>query len=133
MTEEPITTSKNLSRDDIERLYKNSRSLGALGVFASISIVFQIIALIGNGGGSGSGIVIAMVITATLATICAFGRPEWGRTLGIMTCIPILIAFPIGTLLGALGIIAYSKSPELFGENRVTHKELSRLKKESNI
>lgn len=65
-------------------------------------------------------------------------RSPWGRILGFICCVLMLINIPIGTLVGIAGLVALSKAPELFGQGRVTHKELKaefkerkRLKKEA--
>jgi hypothetical protein len=61
-----------------------------------------------------------------------------GEYLVLFCSVLILINIPIGTLVGIAVLVALSKAPELFGQGRVTHKELKaefkerkRLKKEA--
>jgi hypothetical protein len=54
------------------------------------------------------------------------GRTSWGRKLGIFVCCISLINIPLGTIIGIMGLFAFFKAPELFGEGRLTHKELKK-------
>ncbi len=51
-------------------------------------------------------------------------RTSWGRILGIIVCILALINIPLGTLIGIFGLFAFFGAPELFGRDRVLHKDL---------
>jgi hypothetical protein len=59
-----------------------------------------------------------------MAVVGLFKRTAWGRILGIIVCVISLINIPIGTAIGAFGLFAFFGAPELFGSNRVTHREL---------
>ena len=54
-------------------------------------------------------------------------RTSWGRITGIVLCIIMLRNFPVGTAVGIMGLFAFFKAPELFGEGRITHKELRKV------
>ena len=51
---------------------------------------------------------------------------EWGRILGITCCFLSLLIIPAGTIIGAVGLFAFFGSPELFGRNRIRHKDLEK-------
>lgn len=65
-----------------------------------------------------------IAIFYAIAVFGLFKRTAWGRILGIIICIISLINIPIGTAIGAFGLFAFFGAPELFGANRVPHKEL---------
>jgi len=56
-----------------------------------------------------------------IASVCALLRPVWGRPVGMVICCLSLIHFPIGTLIGIIGLIAFSRGVKLFGPNRWLH------------
>ncbi len=57
------------------------------------------------------------VLVVFLAISAVFGltiygslkRKSWGRILGVIVCALLLFAFPIGTFLGIVGLVAYSR------------------------
>ncbi len=67
---------------------------------------------------------VGLAVFYGLAIVGLFNRTSWGRVLGIIICILSLLQIPIGTIIGLMGLFAFFGSPELFGENRLTHKEL---------
>lgn len=58
------------------------------------------------------------------AFIGLVARTAWGRVLGIICCIFMLINIPIGLIIGLAGLFAFFGAKELFGAERITHKEL---------
>ena len=67
---------------------------------------------------------VGLAIFYAVAVVGLFRRTAWGRILGIIVCIISLINIPIGTAIGAFGLFAFFGAPELFGSNRVSHREL---------
>jgi len=57
-------------------------------------------------------------------------RSAWGRILGIIVCILSLFNLPLGTIIGIMGLFAFFKAPELFGDDRITHKDIKAVWKE---
>lgn len=51
-------------------------------------------------------------------------RGNWGRILGFVSGVLMLIGFPIGTLIGVLFLISLGRSKRLFGPDRLIHKQL---------
>ncbi|MCP5537583.1 MAG: hypothetical protein H7A51_15290 [Akkermansiaceae bacterium] len=70
------------------------------------------------------GIAIAAIILGLLSAYALWWRPAGGRVIGILSCILMLASFPIGTLIGILGIISLSQSGILFGPDKPRHKDI---------
>ena len=56
--------------------------------------------------------------------IAIYRRVKWARIAGIVWCIICLFGFPLGTILGILGLMAFIRSPELFGKDRLDPDEI---------
>lgn len=69
-------------------------------------------------------IIIALFILQVSTFIGLFRRASWGRALGIICSIFMLVNPPLGTMLGLAGLFAFFGAPQLFGEERITHAEL---------
>lgn len=73
--------------------------------------------------------IIALIALAgfyILTVICLFRRSNLGRTLGIIASYISLLGFPIGTIIGIASLLALYRSSELFGEDRIKHKDLEK-------
>lgn len=57
-------------------------------------------------------------------TISVVKRLSWGRAAGMVLCVLSLPGFPVGTIVGVLGLVSFARSPELFGNNRLNPDEL---------
>ena len=111
----------------IKKLYHRSSNVGAITAL----LILGCIVLLGLGTKSDiSGIekiiYISIGLFYAVAVLGLYKRTSWGRILGIITSILSLISIPIGTIVGIAGLFAFFKSPELFGVNRLTHKNLKR-------
>lgn len=110
------------SPEQIRKLYHRSVNADAIAFLMSLGLVIMIGALfavskVGNPVGM---LVIAGIGLFFLVTVIAiFKRAAPGRVLGIIGCCLMLLNFPIGTLIGILGIIAFAGAKELFGPNRI--------------
>lgn len=57
-------------------------------------------------------------------------RSSWGRILGIISCIVMIINISLlSIIIGVMGLFAFFGAPELFGSERITHKELKEVYK----
>jgi len=65
--------------------------------------------------------VLAVGAVMAVAAVGALFRPVWGRPVGMVMCGVSLLGSPIGTLIGILGMIAFSRGVKLFGPNRWRH------------
>ena len=122
----------------LKRLYNASRTVHALGVLYALGAVGLIAALLFAASGSAKAapapgsLVIMLVIGLVYlaATVASFTRPRWGRWLGILICTIGLIGFPIGTIIGLFGLVAYVQGGRLFGSDRLTHNDVAAIYKQ---
>jgi hypothetical protein len=66
----------------------------------------------------GLGVVYLVCIYGTLA------KKTWGRVLGMIVCSLMLFGFPIGTLLGAMGLFGFVGAKPLFGASGLNYAEV---------
>jgi hypothetical protein len=130
-----VTTEKlqGFNFNQIKKLYYRSCNVNMITFLIGFgSIILGIVSAIPNTGhvfSMKAGLVGLAVIYA-MTVVGLFRRTAWGRILGIIVCVIFLIAIPIGTVIGISGLFAFLGAPELFGSNRVTHRE---LKSEFNL
>lgn len=82
------------------------------------------------------GLYLALIALCLPTVVGLVPRSAWGRIMGIFVCFIALFDIPIGTAIGAAGLFAFFKAPELFGPNRVTHAELKaefKLRKKNGL
>ena len=124
-----VATEKlqGLDSAQIKKLYYRSCNVNAIAVILGLGFLILVIVSIlpdarrgfamrfGFGG-------LAVFYVVTIAGL--FRRTAWGRILGIIACVTFLLNIPIGTAIGIFGLFAFIGAPNLFGSNRVTHREL---------
>lgn len=122
---------------EVRRLYMasiNIRALGFLYILPVVGIIALMSAMMMTGGPTAADaeslggwvaalLGIGVVLYAAAAYAC-FARPAWGRWLGIVLCAVGLLNFPMGTLIGIIGLIAYAQGGKLFGAARIAHKDV---------
>jgi len=93
------------------------RSIGLLGALIGIGVIIAT---------ASDPTVLAISVLPVLFAVVysAYARPVWGRILGIVFCMFLLLGIPIGTILGIAGLVAYGGGSRLFGDDRLTHKFL---------
>lgn len=117
----------SLSTKQLKVLRNHSRTirtLGALWIVAAIVLILSTMT-----GGLESKVIAAVIgfLCFVAASIYAcYARPIWGRAVGIVFCCGILFGFPIGTIFGILGLIAFIQGRQLFGPERFLGKDLER-------
>jgi hypothetical protein len=126
-----------MSWKDLRKLYLASVNVRALGVLyglgafgAIVAAIFFFVGTIGtSNGGAAPGILAAVVAVFGLiyvaACVSSYTRPTWGRWLGIVVCVLGLFSFPLGTLIGIMGLIAYAQGGKLFGPDRLPHNDVA--------
>lgn len=106
------------------------RTLGILwGIGAAAYLVLGLMMLTSGRPGEtavSGAIFFAVAALVGTGTYASFARPAWGRVLGIILNGIGLLGFPIGTLIGALGLIAYIGGEKLFGDKKYLHADLNR-------
>jgi hypothetical protein len=117
----------------------NIRVLGFLfGLSAAGSLLLVGLGSFGaaaSGRGAAGGMVFLAIFLVTgllslAACVGSYTRPRWGRVLGMITCALSLLNFPIGTLIGGLGLYAYYSGARLFGPDRFLHDDVSSIYKQ---
>ena len=110
----------------IRKLYHRSCNVNAIAFFLALGIVFLVaVILMPNiGEDLSEGVLMGLAAVYIVALIGIFRRTSWGRIMGIIACIQFLIYIPIGSIIGIVGLFAFIGAPQLFGTNRVTHREL---------
>ena len=132
-----------LSWKEIRKLYLASVNVRALGVLYGLGAVGAVIggamvAFSPAGSQTETGvplagigaIVLVLGLIYVAACVSSFTRPVWGRWLGMVLCVLSLFSFPLGTLIGIIGIIAYAQGGRLFGPERLMHKDLAAVYKQ---
>ena len=125
---------------EVRKLYLASVNIRALGVIYALGSLGLIVtggtmvadpklASAGSFVQAYSAILIVLGVLWVAGVITSFTRPRWGRWLGIVLCVLMLISFPFGTLIGILGLVAYVQGAKLFGPDRLLHKDVSAVYK----
>lgn len=111
----------DLDFEQVVRLRNHSHSIRALGLVGFIALGAVIFLDV-----KGEGSIIGNLIGAggVVGVVASWWRPVWGQVGGILFCCVLLIGFPVGTALGAFGILAFAQSGRAFGPGRYRHKEI---------
>lgn len=127
---------------DLRKLYLasvNVRTLGVLYALAALgSLGVGVAVLAGYFGrsdsGAGPGLVGSALVVLGLGYVAgcvtSYARPAWGRWLGCVLCVLALPSVPFGTIIGALGLVAYAQGGKLFGPARLLHKDVAAVYKQ---
>lgn len=116
---------QGLDFKELKKLYYRSCNVNAITGLLILGELFLVIAMfVPDLGAGGRGILGAFAAFYLIAVIGLFSRSSWGRVMGIVVCILSLISFPLGTLIGIFGLFAFFGAPQLFGNDRITHKEV---------
>ncbi|MEM0896914.1 MAG: hypothetical protein AAGJ79_08500 [Verrucomicrobiota bacterium] len=117
---------KDLDFKQLKKLYYRSCNVNGITGLLVLGLIFIVIASF-MPDIVAEGLQLVFIGLAVFYAVTIFGlfkRTSWGRILGIIVCIISLINIPIGTLIGVLGLFAFFGAPELFGPDRVLHKDL---------
>jgi len=114
--------------DELKLLFRKSKVIGAIGVYATIGTIAILAASIkmsSNNLPLPNYVIFSIGILFLIAAFGSFTRPNWGRTAGIIFCALTLLNIPpIGAIISILGWSAFYPSKVLFGKNRFRHSEL---------
>jgi hypothetical protein len=120
------------SFEEVQKLYNTSRNVSTIGgICAFFAVMYLLMFLLFVSVFESSqeelgamALLFGAMILFSMSAIGLFKRTNWGRTLGIISCVLLLLVFPIGTIIGIVGIRALSSAPGLFGGNTLTHDEI---------
>ncbi len=123
-----------LHRREIKRLYHLSRTISAiafllvLGLVLLIAIFFAYRAILAQLLGIAETpllmpflLIVTFYVTALVGII---RRPRWGWDMGQLMCGLYLFLFPIGTIIGIVGLVAFARGRDLFGPDRPKYADL---------
>ena len=122
---------------DLKKLYNHSRTIRMLVILWCFSILFSVLIIVvltattlKEGELIGLAVIFVWVVILAFQAITVYGtmkRADWGRNCAIIICSIMLLGFPMGTLVGALGLVALVQGKVLFGHD---HLEFKLLKEE---
>ena len=127
---------RQMSTKEVKKLFSHSNTIRTLIFLWCLGLAIMAVAIpfllfAGASGGKDAGGVLVMGVIFLLfggvQGACVYGcwnRLPWGRTFGIVVAALSLPCVPIGTIIGILGILAFSNGKRLFGEGRLTHVQL---------
>ena len=126
---EGVPGLENYTSDQLKKLYYRSCNVsGMAGIILIGTALIGFMLASGMPGIQSDGnftLVIWAILAFNLLTVIGLiMRTQWGRILGIITSVLMLIRIPIGTIIGIMGLFAFLKAKELFGPNRIKHRDL---------
>ena len=120
---------QGLDFNQLKKLYHRSRNVNAIALLLVLGVgilAFTSMNPPPEYESSIKPILIGLVVFYSVTVAGLYLRTPWGRVLGIIACVIALVNFPIGTLVGIFGLYALFGAPELFGKDRIAHKELEK-------
>ena len=118
-----------LTTKELKKLRDNSHTIRTLGIVAVIAVIMLGIICLFLIETITSALALSLFVSIPLAIMmcyCSIKRPNWGPIPLAIGCIIFLLGFPLGTLIGLLGLFAVFGGLELFGPGRPEHRELER-------
>ena len=118
-----------LSFTELKKIKTTSDSIKLLGYFWCVAAAFFIAALLYSIASKEMAENISFLFSffALTAGATAFGlmhREDWGRIVGIIASFIILLGFPLGTVLGAMGLITLLNAEQFFGASAWSHEDI---------
>ena len=124
---DPDSRFGELDDKAFKKLYYRSCNVTGIAFLlglALLAIVGAATLVRGEEGVFNTPILIGLAAFYLVTLIGLIKRTSWGRILGIIVCVLSLISIPIGTIIGIMGLFAFIGAPNLFGPDRIPHKEL---------
>ena len=116
---------------EIKKLYYRSCNVNAIAFLLVLGAgVLGATVLVAKTPSASSLLFLAILVFYGFAVVGTIKRTSWGRSLGIVCCCLMLINIPMGTIIGIVGLFAFTKAKELFGPERITHAEVKQAFKD---
>lgn len=115
-----------MNDEDVNKLNKFSSDINILGTLSALCIpgsAYYIYEIFTKGYKSPIWPILSLLV-ACITAYSAFARPSWGRPVCITVSLLLLPGFPIGTIIGYIGVRAALDGKQLFGEERISNYEL---------
>lgn len=122
----------DLDTKAVKKLRNNSHTIRTLGLLNLLGILIIAAVMVvkyfyqGDQTNIVDPILIVSIIVGLITIYAFWWRPAWGQAFGFISCALMLFGFPIGTIIGILGIIALAQSRALFGPERPLHRDLEK-------
>jgi hypothetical protein len=119
---------KDMPTRDLNKLRNDSHSIRAIAMLMMLGAGFVLLVvgmmLAGEGGIYEAWLFEGIVLVQGLVAFGLLKRPNWGRVVGFIAAVFMLLGFPVGTVIGVLFLISLVRGKRLFGPDRIPHKDL---------
>jgi hypothetical protein len=121
-----------MNSKELKLIHRASSSLIALSVLFFTGSLISLLLLVSEYWFITPWLTIIGLVFFLIAGLAATFRPDWGRPVVFIGCLMLLLAFPVGTFFGALGIRDMINAELLFGTTRLRHSDLkNKIREES--
>lgn len=121
LSNDKISITK-LSIKEVKQLKNLSNNIRSIGSFWLIGAILAIaFSVFKSQKANDATLYILMAIYCLLFVYICYLRPFWGRHAGIAYSTLSLAIFPLGTILGAIGLYSIYRGKLLFGKDRIKH------------
>lgn len=120
---------KDMATIDLKKLRNDSHSIRAVAVLmllgvGIISLAITGMMMTGQMGVLEMGLIFGLLSIQGVVCYAMLKRPNWGRVVGFISAVFMLLGFPVGTLIGIFFLISLVRGERLFGPDRLLHKDL---------
>ncbi len=115
-----------LTTKELRKFWNHSSSIRALVFlffFVGVAGILVTWVLMAGKQFLGAYFSLCLTVIVFISGVGLMKRSEWGRSLSMVLCVLALIAFPLGTIIGILSLMALGCG-KLFGPERFVHREL---------
>lgn len=118
-----------LSAKELKKIINGWHRLLVLCSFWGLSVLalFSMVGILMLEKGEELGSFGFLLALGAIYLACIWGtlaKKTWGRVLGMIVCSLMLFGFPIGTLLGAMGLFGFVGAKPLFGASGLNYAEV---------
>ena len=116
---------RGLSTKEVKSFYNLSRGIRALSLFWILAAAMSVVVFsVSAQDPVATSIHVAFIAIAIIAAYGGWKFRVWGRPLGMALSVVLLFAFPLGTVLGALGLLALWRGKRLYGPGGYSYQQL---------
>jgi hypothetical protein len=120
-----LSSFGELSDKELKKLYCRSCNVSAIAALLLLGLITMLgVTMMAEVRDMLGYVMMGLSGLYVVAFIGIVLRTSWGRILGVIVSALSLLSLPIGTIVGAFGLFAFLGAPQLFGKNRIRHKNL---------